>query len=102
MIELHVGQDPPPLLQGNGSYFSSTVGPSLFAQRYTWTQTIFPTTVGTVLVVINDDTNRTSLTTKTNTEYKSNGTLNILTRTDTNGAGTVTTVINPDGYGVTM
>ena len=64
--------------------------------------TIFPTTVGTVLVVINDDTNQTSLTTKTNTEYKSNGTLNILTRTDTNGAGTVTKVINPDGYGVTM
>lgn len=62
------------------------------AYSYTWSQYITPTIVGTVEVIINTDTNRTLTTTKTNTEFSTNGTLSTLTRTDTNIAGTVTAV----------
>ena len=73
------------------SFFSETKGPWLPAQSYTWSQFITPTTVGTVEVIVNKDTNKTLTTTKTNLEYQSNGKLQIgLTRTDTNAAGTVT------------
>lgn len=70
--------------------WSSISGPILPALTYSWSQYITPTIIGTVDIVINTDTNKTFTTTKTNTEYATNGSLAVLSRTDTNAAGTVT------------
>jgi hypothetical protein len=77
---------------------SSTTGPFLGAYSYTWSQYILPTTVGTVMVVINEATNQTSTSTSYHTEFDRSGSKTILTRTDTNAAGTVTDVVE-DMYG---
>lgn len=71
---------------------SSTSGPWLPVLTYEWTQYIYPTVIGTVQVIVNTDTNRTMTSTKYNTQIATNGTESILTRTDTNEAGTVTGV----------
>lgn len=64
---------------------------------YYWTKKYNATTVGTVQIIINKATNKTTTTTKYHTEYKSNATgtdaLAILERTDVNAAGTVTQVV---------
>lgn len=83
--------------------FSEIDGPYLAGYSYIWTQYIAPTTIGTIEIIINTDTNRTYTTTKTNTEFATNGTLSILTRTDVNAAGTVTAVEQDlFGYNVTV
>lgn len=82
--EANVSQDPD---------ISSTAGPFLGAYSYTWSQYIVPTTVGTVLVVVNNATNQTSTTTIYHTEFERNGSMTLLTRTDTNTAGTVTNAV---------
>ncbi|KAH9217837.1 hypothetical protein DL95DRAFT_385960 [Leptodontidium sp. 2 PMI_412] len=75
------------------SSFSDIKGPFLAAVSSTWTQVIIPTTVGTVMVVVNEATNETSSTTIYHTDYERNGSSTILTRTDTDAAGTVTQVV---------
>jgi hypothetical protein len=81
----------------------TTAGPFLGAFSYTWTQYIIPTTVGTVLVVVNNATNQTSTTTIFHTEFIQNGSQTLLTRTDTNAAGTVTNAVaDINGGFVTM
>jgi hypothetical protein len=71
------------------------------AYSYSWSQYIIPTTVGTVMVTVNEATNQTSSTTIYHSEYENNGSMTLLTRTDTDGAGTVTNVV-PDLYNVHM
>ncbi|KAK0868598.1 hypothetical protein LTR87_014084 [Friedmanniomyces endolithicus] len=72
------------------SHWSFTDGPSAQAQLYTWSQWITPTIIGTVMVTVNEATNKTQSTTVYNEEYTTDGGTTILTRTDTNAAGTVT------------
>ncbi|TKA70725.1 hypothetical protein B0A55_07561 [Friedmanniomyces simplex] len=72
------------------SFYSWTYGPFAGADLYTWSQWITPTIIGTVVVTINEATNKTYSTTVFNEEYTTNGETKILTRTDTNAAGTVT------------
>ncbi|KAK0850835.1 hypothetical protein LTR91_014746 [Friedmanniomyces endolithicus] len=49
-----------------------------------------PTIIGTVMVTVNEATNKTQSTTVYNEEYTTDGGTTILTRTDTDAAGTVT------------
>ncbi|CZT10027.1 uncharacterized protein RCO7_03179 [Rhynchosporium graminicola] len=79
------------------SFFSSITGPNIAVDSYTWSQYIIPITVGTVLVVVNKATNKTTSTTVFHTDYVRNGSTALLTRTDTNSAGTVTQVKSADG-----
>lgn len=60
---------------------------------YTWSQHIFPTTVGTVMVTVDEGLHRTWSTTIYHEEFAHNGSMSIFTRTDTDTAGTVTQVI---------
>lgn len=75
---------------------SSIAGPFINGQVYYWKRDalVTPTTVGTVVVQINDATNQTTTTTIFHSEYKVNGTLRLLTRNNTNPAGTVTQVVS--------
>ncbi|OWP03911.1 hypothetical protein B2J93_5870 [Marssonina coronariae] len=76
------------------SSFSSTQGPFLMVDSSTWSQFIIPTTVGTVMVTVNEATNKTISTTIYHTDYEINGTVTLLSRTNTNAAGTVTQVVS--------
>ncbi|KAK0100582.1 hypothetical protein ONS95_007040 [Cadophora gregata] len=75
------------------SFYSEIYGPFIAAVSSTWSQVIIPTTVGTVLVVVNAATNETTSTTIYHTDYLKNGSSTLLSRTDTDGAGTVTQVV---------
>ncbi|KAE8446266.1 hypothetical protein EG329_012352 [Mollisiaceae sp. DMI_Dod_QoI] len=75
------------------SFFSDIAGPFILAQSSTWTQFIVPTTVGTVMVTVNEATNQTFSTTIYHTDYERNGSATLLTRTDTDAAGTVTQAV---------
>lgn len=63
---------------------------------YVWSQYIFPTTVGTEVVVVSGDT--TTTTTEFHEGFELSGTIGLPTRTDTNIEGTVTGV-KEDFYG---
>lgn len=65
---------------------------------YTWTPQYRPITIGTVFVVVNEDTNRTVTTTKIRDAWTEYSTISILSRNDTNAAGTVTAAVT-DNYG---
>lgn len=73
---------------------SSTAGPFLAAYSYTWSQYITPTIVGTVQVTVNEATNETYSRTVYHSEYATNGSVSLITRTDTNSLGTVTAAVN--------
>merc|ERR1712093_771747 len=75
------------------SFYSEIYGPYLAAVSSTWSQVIIPTTVGTVLVVVNEATNETTSTTVYHTDFLKNGSSTLLSRTDTDVAGTVTQVV---------
>jgi len=62
------------------------------ATSYTWVQYYTPSTVGTVMVIVNDATNKTTSTTIFHTEFDLSGSSKLLEGTDTNKAGTVTAV----------
>ncbi|CZR54903.1 uncharacterized protein PAC_04788 [Phialocephala subalpina] len=83
------------------SSFSDITGPFILAHSSTWIQVIVPTTVGTVMVTVNEATNQTFSTTIYHTDYERNGSATLLTRTDTDAAGTVTQVVT-DEYSRTM
>ncbi|KAL2064168.1 hypothetical protein VTL71DRAFT_4662 [Oculimacula yallundae] len=74
------------------SSFSQITGPFIAAFSSTWSQFIIPITVGTVMITINEATNQTYSTTIYHTDFESNGSTSLLTRTDTNAAGTITQV----------
>jgi len=75
------------------SYDSATDGPYAPATSMTWSQWITPSIVGTVLVTVNKANNRTVSTTVYHTDFETNGSRQLLTRTDTNAASTVTKVV---------
>ncbi|KAK3679516.1 hypothetical protein LTR78_001077 [Recurvomyces mirabilis] len=85
----------------------STLTPFVYASTYTWSQLYTPVNLGTVYVII-DNLNHTKTVTSTNssaltaasTQFLNNGTLQLLTRTDTNSDGTVTAPV-PTGVGST-
>jgi len=68
---------------------------------YSWSQYITPTIVGTVQVTVNEATNQTWSTTVYNSEFENNGSMTLLTRTDTDAAGIVTQVVQ-DLYDVNV
>jgi hypothetical protein len=68
----------------------------------TWSQWITPSTVGTVMVTVNEATNQTFSTTIYHSEYENNGSMTLLTRTDTDAAGTVTKVLAGSPDALTM
>ena len=81
---------------GNNTLTKTPLEPTGYATKYTWYQSIKPTIVGTVYVVINNF-GQTKTVTSSNTEVLAshsglvqNGSLQLLTRTDVNAAGTVT------------
>ena len=75
----------------------------MYGYSYTWSQWIRPTTVGTVYVTVNEATNQTSSTTVYHSEYKTNGSMQLLTRTDVDALGTVTGIAEGiDGRNTTM
>ena len=78
------------------SYFSQITGPFIQAWSSTWSQVILPVTVGTVMIIVNEATNKTSTTTIYHTEFEKNGSATLLTRTDTNAAGTITQVVTDE------
>ncbi|KAL2072918.1 hypothetical protein VTL71DRAFT_10242 [Oculimacula yallundae] len=84
------------------SFFSRITGPMIAVNSYTWSQYIIPITVGTVLVIVNEATNQTTSTTVFHTDYVRNGSTALLTRTDTNNAGTVTQVKQAFGQNMTV
>lgn len=57
---------------------------------YVWNKHYTASTVGTVIVVVNEATNKTSSTTIYHTEYDANGSSKLYSRTDTNEHGTIT------------
>ena len=69
-----------------------TDGPDMDAETYVWIKHYTAVTVGTVIIMVNEATNETSTTTSYLTEYEASGSSNLLQRTDTNDAGTVTIV----------
>ncbi|KAH7407105.1 hypothetical protein BKA64DRAFT_406986 [Cadophora sp. MPI-SDFR-AT-0126] len=75
------------------SFYSAIRGPFIAAVSSTWSQVIIPTTVGTVMVVVNAATNETTSTTIYHTDFLKNGSSTLLSRTDTDVAGTVTQVV---------
>ncbi|KAH0348528.1 hypothetical protein KCU83_g6073, partial [Aureobasidium melanogenum] len=78
-------------------------GPSMTALSYTWAQVITPTTIGTIHVMINTESNSTWTSTEMHTEYASRSSLQTLTRTDTNADRTVTAVVEAlDGSKITV
>ncbi|KAK4901293.1 hypothetical protein LTR27_001851 [Elasticomyces elasticus] len=85
-------------VRNTSSYYSSTSGPWAVGYTSSWKQVIWPTIVGTVIITINEATNKTYSTTVYNSEFAVNGTSSILTRTDVNSAGTVTKV-KRDAFG---
>ena len=87
----------------SGTYLTPTLG----TFTYSWSQAYTPPILGTVYVVISDNQTKTVTSTNSaviasNTEVLVNGTLQLLTRTDVNEAGTVTaTIIDYFGAGGT-
>lgn len=79
--------------------FSSIAGPYIAAYSSTWSQAIIPITVGTVMFIVNEATNKTTSTTIYHTDFVQNGSTTLLSRTDTNSDGTVTYVAT---YGLNL
>jgi hypothetical protein len=85
----------------------TTLTPQALAISYTWSQFYTPVNLGTVYVIINN-LNQTKTVTSTNssaltaarTQFLNNGTLQLLTRTDVDSAGTVTAPV-PTGLNET-
>lgn len=75
-------------------------GPYMMANSFIWSQYIIPTTVGTVMVTVNEANNQTWSSTRWHTEYMNNDSITLVTRTDTNAAGTVTAI--PYGINITV
>ncbi|KAK3651348.1 hypothetical protein LTR56_005805 [Elasticomyces elasticus] len=83
----------------------TTLAPTVPATSYTWSQLYTPVNLGKVYIIVNN-LNQTTTSTSTNlsaltgyggsTEFLRNGTLQPLTRTDVNHAGTVTAAV-PSG-----
>jgi hypothetical protein len=75
------------------SSYSTSDGPFMHAATFSWSQYITPVIVGTVMVTVNEAADETSSTTIYHTDYEEGGSLALLTRTDTDTAGTVTHVV---------